>query len=863
MRLLERESHLSSLTEYAEEARTGHGRMVLLAGEAGVGKSSLLEQFERELVDARWGWGACDGLFTPRPLAPLLDIGGQLDGQLGELCRAAAPREQLFAALLRQLSTSETLTVLAIEDVHWADDASLDLLRFVGRRIRDVPALVVVTYRDDGLAGDDPLRVALGELSTQRATRRLSLPPLSAEAVADLADGTGVEADSLFGLTGGNPFFVTEVLQTPGGDLPTSVRDAVLSRVVGVSGDARRVLDVAALIGSRVHPEFLSSVTGASPAMIDELVACGVMAGDGDRLRFRHEIARMAVQLAIAPHRTALAHRGILATLLANGCDDDARVAFHAEGAGDDARVLVYAPRAGRRASELAAHRESAAQFERALRSASHADARTRAELYDDLAHELALVDRWQDSADARQEALRLWHEVRDPLREGDSMRRLSRTMWRLCRGDEADRASAAALELLEPLGASPELARAYANLANHRLNRSEHEEAIRLARRAQAAAKTLGLDDVLSDGLNTEACSLAAVGGAWTELLHRSLEIAKAAGLHEQTGRAYANLYSMCSEMLKIAEGESYFVDGIAYCDEHDIGTFANCLRGEHASVLEKMGRWDEAERLAVTLLQSAGPSPVNRLNPLICLAKVRARLGDQGAWGWLDEALMLAEGVGEATWIALARTARAETRWLEGRDEAALDELAMAESGTATSGVLALSSLAVWRHRITGNCPSRPDLVEPFASEVTGDHIRAAALWDEVGFRYDAALALLGSDHEESLRSAVTRLEALGATAACRLARHKMRRLGVKSVPSGVRAFTKAHPAGLTRREHEVLALVCDGLSNDEISGHLFISVKTVDHHVSAILGKLGVPSRKVAAAEANRRGLVGAGT
>ncbi|MEP6665720.1 MAG: AAA family ATPase, partial [Nocardioidaceae bacterium] len=633
MRLLERESHLSSLAQYAGEARRGQGRMILLAGEAGVGKSSLLEQLERELADARWCWGGCDGLFTPRPLAPLLDIGGQLNGELGELCQAGAPREQLFAALLRQLSAPGTLTVLAIEDVHWADEATLDLLRFIGRRIRDAQALIVVTYRDDGLAADDPLRIALGELSTQRTTRRLGLPPLSEEAVAHLADGSGVEPSSLHKLTGGNPFFVTEALQSTGGDLPTSVRDAVLGRVVGLSADVRHVLDLAALIGSRMRPEFLQSVAGASPANIDELVGCGVMVGDGGRLRFRHEIARMAVQAAIAPHRMALAHRSILDTLLVTSCDDDARLAFHAQGAGDDARVLEFAPRAGRRASELAAHREAAAQFERALRSAvgADADARTVASLYDELAHELALVDRWQDSADARQGALRLWRELRDRLREGDSLRRLSRTMWRLCRGDDAERASVDSLGALEPLGPSPELAWAYANLANHRLNRGEYDAAIPLARQARIVAEPLGLSDVLSDALNTEACASAGLGAVWSPLLHRSLEIAKASRLDEQAGRAYANLYSLYTGAMKIADGEGIFVEGIAYCDEHDIATFGTCLRGERSSVMEKLGRWDEAESLAEALLQQVGPSPVNRRNPLLSLGKLRARRGDE----------------------------------------------------------------------------------------------------------------------------------------------------------------------------------------------------------------------------------------
>ncbi len=860
VRLVERETQLASLAQYAEEARSGSGRMALVAGQAGVGKSSLLEHFRQELADARWLTGACDGLFTPRALGPLLDIADQAGGVLGELCRAGAPREQLFGRLLHELSGRDTLTVLAVEDVHWADEATLDLLRFVSRRIRNSPAMVVVTYRDDGLGGDAPLRVALGEFAVQRTTRRLTLPPLSERGVADLARGTGIEPGGLHRLTGGNPFFVTEVLQTTTGELPASVRDAVLARVAGLSRDARQVLDAAAMIGSRIPLQLLVSVTGASPAMIDELAACGVLTGEAAHLRFRHEIARIAVQTAIAPHRSVMAHRGILDALRAGGCDDYARLAFHAEGAGDDALVLEYAPLAGRRASSLAAHREAAAQFQRALRSAAGADARTAATLYDELANELSLVDRWQESADARTEALRRWQDAGDPRREGDSLRRLSRTMWRLCRGQDANQAAVHALALLEPLGPGPELAWAYANLATARMNQGEHVQSIGLARRAQAVAGPLELADVLSDALNTEGSAAAGAGADGSGPLHRALETARAHGLGEQAGRAYANLYSMYCGELRLAESEHIYVDGIAYCDEHDIGTFGTCLRGERTCVLEMLGRWDEAESLAAALLQQAGPSPVNRLNPLICLGKVRARRGAQDVWDCLDEAMRLADDVGDPSWIALAGSARAEARWLEGDARAAAGELAAAED--ACRGHLDAferGDLAAWRRRVTGARSPAPDLPEPFRSEVAGDHSRAARLWDDLGLGYCAALAMLGSGDESAMRDALTRLEALGATAAARLARQKMRELGVASIPAGARAATREHPAGLTRREQEVLELICEGLTNDEISGRLFLSVRTVGHHVSAVLGKLGVPSRRVAAAEAARLGLV----
>jgi predicted ATPase len=240
MELLEREPPLAVLATLAAEARRGEGRLVLLGGEAGVGKTALVERFQRDLPEARWYWGACDGLFTPRPLGPLYDLAEQFGGALLDLCSRGAPREELFRGLLRQASEPGTLTVIVVEDVHWADEATMDLLRFAGRRLREAPVLLLVTYRDDDLAAGDPLRVALGELARQRQTRRITLAALSADAVRVLARGSDLEPAALYRLTGGNPFYVTEVLRAGMTLVPASARDAVLAQAAGLSDEAYR-----------------------------------------------------------------------------------------------------------------------------------------------------------------------------------------------------------------------------------------------------------------------------------------------------------------------------------------------------------------------------------------------------------------------------------------------------------------------------------------------------------------------------------------------------------------------------------------------------------------------------------------------
>src|SRR5215212_5514618 len=559
MRLIERESQLAALQQYADEASQGQGRLVLISGEAGVGKSVLLEQFAEELDQASWLWSGCDGLFTPAALGPLLDIASHLDGELLRLCRAEARRDQLYGALLRQLSDMPTLVVVVIEDVHWADEATLDLLSYLGRRIQHLPVLLLATYRDDALVSNDPLRLTLGGLASQRATRRLGLPTLSAAGVATLAQGTEIDPTELHELTAGNPFFVTEVLQAGSNGLPASVRDAVLARTRTLSTPAREALNTAALIGSRMQSELLVSLID-NPFVTDELISHGLLIKDGDDLRFRHEIARVAIEGAIPPYRQAALHTKIIEALLSSGSDDHARLAFHAEGAGNAELVLRYAPRAGRRAAALGARREAAAQYERALRFVPETDIRTRAELLDSLAEQLEFVDRWEDLAKTCSQTAALWHELGDFARESDSLLALAWGWWRQCRGADFRRTADAALKLAKPLGPSPQLANASITLAYRHMIKSRYQDGLALLQHVREMAEQLGLGDVISDALNVEARIVHAMGTDWTVPMRGALETGLTGGHELRAGNAFANMYWNYCEDLRDEEAEQIY---------------------------------------------------------------------------------------------------------------------------------------------------------------------------------------------------------------------------------------------------------------------------------------------------------------
>ena len=242
--LVERADLLRLLRERRDEAARGHGSLVLIAGEAGSGKTALVEELVDSLDMATTVIaGACDPLSTPRPLGPIRDFTADQSSGLADLRVDEADPVSLFADVLDRLQRPTLPVVMTIEDVHWADEASLDFLRFLGRRVRDTKAVLLCTYRDDELSADHPLRSVLGQLTPLTSTHRLKVPPLSVDAVAELSGTSGRDTERLHERTAGNAFFVTEVVAADI-DLPASVQDAVLARLARLDEKELRVVVV-------------------------------------------------------------------------------------------------------------------------------------------------------------------------------------------------------------------------------------------------------------------------------------------------------------------------------------------------------------------------------------------------------------------------------------------------------------------------------------------------------------------------------------------------------------------------------------------------------------------------------------------
>ena len=304
MELLERDQDFEQLALLWRSATTGQGRTVLISGEAGIGKTALVEQFvSQHLQVARSLWGACDALFTPRPLGPLYDMAAQTQGALSKLLQRETPRSVLFSVFLDELQNSGSPAVVVIEDVHWADEATLELIKFLGRRLSRLPTLLILTYRDDELGRDHPLRAVLGDLPSTAVTR-LRLPPLSEQAIIQLvrqAHQAQRSAQELYAITGGNPFFVTEVLSSASSDVPLTVREAVLARAARLPPAARTLLELVSVIPTRTERWLLDTVLEAAPLALEECLASGMLSLEGATLAFRHELARLAVESTLSP----------------------------------------------------------------------------------------------------------------------------------------------------------------------------------------------------------------------------------------------------------------------------------------------------------------------------------------------------------------------------------------------------------------------------------------------------------------------------------------------------------------------------------------------------------------------------------
>jgi DNA-binding CsgD family transcriptional regulator/Tfp pilus assembly protein PilF len=854
--LIERGVFLTSLEGLLGEALGGSGRLVFLGGEAGVGKTTLAAALAGTAAVPVVRRGCCDKITTAEALGPLVDalpeIAGVLDSEAGW------SRLRLFRHVRDVLSERPTLLVL--EDVHWADEATLDVLRFVGRRLGEIRLMVLATFRAEEVGRDHPLTVVMGDLAALPGVTRMQLPALTLTGVRQLLDdaGSALGADEVYQRTGGNPFYVTEVLAAGSERVPATVRDAVLARVSRLSRTGREILAAAAVLGRRVEMDLLVEVSGQPLAAVDECLHRGVLVADSEAVSFRHELARLAVDQSLSPSLRAGVHTRALAQLTAWGSGDDRRLAHHAAGCGDRAAVLRHAPLAAARAARLGAHREAAGQFQLALRYHDMPD-RRRAILLDQLSYELYLTDQLENARASRLEALEIHEQEEDVLSVGMSQRWLSRLSWFLAQNADSERYAAAAVATLESLEPGRELAMAYSNLAQLRMLAADSTEAVRWGTKAIELARRLGDRDAETHALNNVGAALALAGNVieGRARLTQSLDLALADDRHEHAARAYTNLGFMGVAHRLLSDADRYLRAGIEYCTDRDLDPWRLYMSAWLARSLAEQGQYAAAEQYLADLMRYPHMSLVTQITVLAVAGALAARRGD--GTSALDEALPLAIQTGESQRLVLVAAARAEAAWIAGRiSDMAADIDRAWPAAVAHPQPWELGELSWWRYLAGDHRQIRTPLARPFALMLAGEYRAAADEWRGLGCPLWSAYALSLSPETRDVQECLEILDGLDAPAVRRAVLRDRHARGL-AVPRGPRATSRANPSGLTAREIEVLGLLADGLSYAEVAGQLFLSEKTVGHHVSAVLRKVGEPTRSRAVAAALRRGII----
>jgi predicted ATPase/DNA-binding CsgD family transcriptional regulator len=850
MQLLEREGALAGLAEAREAAARGDGRVVVVTGEPGIGKTALVTRFVGDLEDgARVLLGACDDLLIPRPLGAIHDLAGTLSPALEEALAAGASPHEIHRLLLAELALPPQPTVLVLEDMHWADEATLDVITLLARRIGSLSVLLLLTCRDGEAPPGHPVYAVLSATSAV-----LALEPLSAGAVASLS---GDGADDVYAATGGNPFYVSELLASRTAEkLPRSIANAVRGRVSRLADDERRLVELVSVVPNRVAASLLDAVVPDWPAAAEEPERRALLEVRPKYVRFRHELARNAIRSGIPIAARRRLHAEILAALLAADADP-ADVVHHAEAAGAESVVAEYALVAARRAAALDSNREAYSHYRRASAFLDRLPAHERALVLEELATAAYAVYRLEDAFRAIDRAIAEWTALRDRAAVGRCTQILSRFHWHVGDGDAARAKALEAIEILEPLGESVELARAYSGLAQLKNLAEYNDQALLWGERALELATRLGDE-------RTRAHVLVNIASVRVDVDHRQIEglleahaYADAVGDKHEATRALVNLGYGLMSWARPEPAIRYARQALAYAEQNEVYNLASYIGVTLAWLQLKAGEWDEAEERTRAELEKS--VSVAQLVAKTVLAELAVRRGDPDAADRLAD--LAARAVRASEPQRLAPLVELETEWAlttgapmpTERLETLLDE-ARPPGGLVGWGAIRVAACAA----VAGLAVELdPPASAPHAAMLRRDWRGAADAFGEVGWMYDRALLLSLLDDEESLVEAIGIGRGLGAEPLTRRVAARLRELGLR-VPSGQRVTTRANPAGLTARQLEVLALVTSGLTNAEIAERLVVSPRTAEHHVAAVLSKLGAQSRRDAARRASELGL-----
>jgi DNA-binding CsgD family transcriptional regulator/tetratricopeptide (TPR) repeat protein len=849
--LLERDAEVDLLESLVDDLDGSGGKVVLIRGEAGIGKSSLVEAFlERVEERAHVLRGGCDDLLIPQPLTPFWDM-ARTEPTIEEPLDAMN-RPRVLEAVLDLMSRALRPTVIVIEDTQWADEGTLDSIKYLGRRIARTNTLLVLTYRDGAVDREHPLRTVVGDLPVGSVVR-LNLTGLSIDAIETLVAHAGLDADEVMAATDGNPLLIEQMAAAGAEGAAMSLEDLVMTRVGRLSDGAQELLRAMSVIPEPIPVSDALALLDIDESLLQEAETAGLLAIEDAWVAFKHELIRRTVEASLSATERLAQHRIVL-----DGLPEETHPCLlinSAAQAGDVDRLLVLAPRSARSAAKLGSHQQSVEDFRELREHLDRFDPDELGAILIEWAEEEYFTGNLLDAAALAEQAID-HHAARGETSE------LSRAY---CRGahfyenagqpDRAEEFAARAVEVLGPDPAPEDLVRALDITTFVRLMTGHIDEVAELADRVLE----VGGDDI-DERFRIRAIAHRGVAAdvakypAGRTLLEEAARRAEVAGEWYEQCRALANHGGAALDARDLPTARDYLQRTIDAARRREMRHPESFALASLARVSEFAGEWEQAEDL-IDEVGEGDPRLLAKMTVTPLLGVLAARRGESTARDTILQTWEMTRGTHRSTPSAAAF---AEYAWITGDDSIPIDEFVAVIERDASNGLtFEAGQVAFWVWKL-GRLDAAPNgIADPYRLSIEGRAEEAAELWDELGLPYEAAMARSGGSFEDRL-AALEVVEALGATAVAAKLRQGLRADGVK-VPRGKAATTRKNRAGLTARQNEVLQLLGEGLSNPAIADRLFVSSRTVENHVAAVLRKLEAPNREMAVRVAAEQGLL----